>query len=504
MGWAHRSMAGCEPRCRWRARTTSPVRAKLAAYEVVILPTDRVTRVSRIVVIGAGLGGLAAAARLAKLGHPVTIVEASDRIGGAVRSIEQAGFRWDAGPASTTLPAALRDLFRKSGRPIERYLNLELPNPTRQHRFTDGSAVDFPTGSRADQIAALDVLGAGVGRAWAEYVDQQQDVWDVLRTHVIEDPRGGAHVFDSDTRKVLRPRLTLAKQLKKSLRDERLQALATWRWELTGQPTRDVPAFAAVDPYLERSFGVWSIPGGFAQLVDALQVRLEERGVEVRLGTRATKIVTSSGRVTGVEVKTAAASPAPFDETSNGPALVIDADAVVSAIDQRQLFRDLLDASVPTPLRHNSQTAAPVVPPAVTHIGLTDEVPAMAPEVVIHGDPLIVVRTNDQAPPGHHAWTIVHRGTGNEDVLITLVRRGIDVRKHVVTRVDRSPAAIIRELGGSSYGVAWGGPRTAVHRAPNVTGVPGLYCAGASAHPGGGVPFVVWGAALVAEAIGKS
>ena len=69
---------------------------------------------------------------------------------------------------------------------------------------------------------------------------------------------------------------------------------------------------------------------------------------------------------------------------------------------------------------------------------------------------------------------------------------------------QRHVADIMRETGGSSYGVAWRGPKTARHRTPNVTDVAGLYCVGASAHPGAGVPFVVWGAALVADAIGKA
>ncbi|MGW1347511.1 FAD-dependent oxidoreductase, partial [Kribbella sp. NPDC002412] len=73
---------------------------------------------ARVIVIGAGLAGLASAVRLAKLGHQVTICERDERLGGVLGRIEADGFSWDAGAASPTLPAALRDLFRKSGRPI--------------------------------------------------------------------------------------------------------------------------------------------------------------------------------------------------------------------------------------------------------------------------------------------------------------------------------------------------------------------------------------------------
>ncbi|MGZ4461062.1 MAG: FAD-dependent oxidoreductase, partial [Nocardioidaceae bacterium] len=88
---------------------------------------------ARVVVIGGGLGGAAAAARLAKLGHQVTLVERQDRLGGAVGYVEQDGFRWDSGPTSTALPAVVRDLFRKSGRPLERELELVPLEPMREH-----------------------------------------------------------------------------------------------------------------------------------------------------------------------------------------------------------------------------------------------------------------------------------------------------------------------------------------------------------------------------------
>jgi len=93
---------------------------------------------ARVVVVGGGIGGTASAARLAKLGHDVTLVEARDRLGGAIGFLEQDGYRWDTGPTSTALPAVLRDLFRKSGRPLERELELVPVQPLREHRFEDG------------------------------------------------------------------------------------------------------------------------------------------------------------------------------------------------------------------------------------------------------------------------------------------------------------------------------------------------------------------------------
>jgi UDP-galactopyranose mutase len=93
---------------------------------------------ARVVVIGGGFGGLASAARLAKLGHDVTLLEAAPRLGGALGYVEQDGFRWDAGPTSTLLPAVIRDFFRKSGRPADKEIDLVPVEPASRHRFADG------------------------------------------------------------------------------------------------------------------------------------------------------------------------------------------------------------------------------------------------------------------------------------------------------------------------------------------------------------------------------
>ena len=73
-----------------------------------------------------------------------------------------------------------------------------------------------------------------------------------------------------------------------------------------------------------------------------------------------------------------------------------------------------------------------------------------------------------------------------------MVRRGIDVRDQVVTRVDRTPVDLIQETSGSSYGLAWAGWRAHVQRAAQTHPMPGLYLSGASMHPGASVPYVAW------------
>ena len=178
----------------------------------------------RVVVVGGGFGGMAVAARLAKLGHAVTLLERGPRLGGALAPVERDGFVWDGGPSYTLLPAVVRDLFRKSGRPVDRELELVELDVLREHRFADGSSVRLPFGSRAAQIQAVDALGPGLGTRWAEHVQAYADDWEVLRREYLERPWDPAHL-PAPLADRLRSRETLAKRVRR-LKDERLAQLA--------------------------------------------------------------------------------------------------------------------------------------------------------------------------------------------------------------------------------------------------------------------------------------
>jgi len=172
----------------------------------------------------------------------------------------------------------------------------------------------------------------------------------------------------------------------------------------------------------------------------------------------------------------------------------LPADVVVVAVDPRR---------VPTLAAYVARTM-PAIPPVVAHLGLEGDVPGLGHEVVLHGDPTLVVRTGGQAPEGHTAWTVHGRGRLAEDMLRALARHKIDVRAQVVTRVDRSPRDLVERWGGSPMGVLWQGRGTVHRRLGPTTPVPGVYAAGAHATPGGGVPFVGLSAALVAQAVGPA
>jgi phytoene dehydrogenase-like protein len=437
---------------------------------------------ARVVVVGGGYGGLASAVRLAKLGHEVTLLEATSTLGGALTAVESEGFAWDAGPTMTHVPAVVRDLFRKSGRALEVELGVETGAElvpleiVREHRFEDRSVLLLPSGRRA-QVDAFDELGSGLGQRWDDHVASYAQVWDVLRRHYFEEP-WTPDALPKEVAAILDSRDNLYKRLRKAFRDDRPATVAGHLFVADGHDLRNVPAWAGVATYLEQLFGVWTMDGGMHRLRDLLVERLATRGVSVALDTPVSDLVVRDGRV--VAVKTATGEVA--------------ADVVVCAIDPRRL---------PTLAPHVERTM-PALPPVVAHLGLEGTDLGLDHETVVHGNPVVTVRPGGTAPAGHTAWTLHGRGRLSEDMITVLARAGLDVRGRVVTRVDRTPYDAVMAFGGSPYGVLWQGRATVRHRLGPTTPVLGVYAAGAHATPGSGLANVGLGAALVATAIGPA
>ena len=430
--------------------------------------------------VGGGFGGMAMAARLAKLGHELTLIERAPTLGGALAPVTADGFTWDAGPASTLVPAVVRDLFRKSGRALEAELGVDLEplDPIREHRFEDDTSVRITGGSRAAQLADFDELEQGLGRQWVDYVDSFADDWEVLRRHYYEVPWQPTSL-PREVAARLESRETLHKRLRRTFRDDRLAMVAGHPFVAEGHDLRNVPAWNGLIAYLEQGFGAWRVPataGGMGALTAALERRLGTRGVTVVTGVEVRDLVVRDGRVAAVS-------------SDSGE---YAADIVVCAIDPRRL---------PALAGYVVRTM-PAIPPVVSYLGLEGEVPDLPAELVLHGDPKLVVRTGGIAPEGHSAWTVHGRGKLAEDMLRALARRQLDVRDQVVTRIDRSPRDLVEQWGGSPLGVLWQGRGTVRHRLGPTTPIAGVFAAGAHATPGAGLPFVGLSAALVAQTIG--
>ncbi|WP_246486943.1 phytoene desaturase family protein [Kribbella qitaiheensis] len=416
---------------------------------------------------------------MAKLGHQVTVCEQDARLGGALGRVDADGFSWDAGAASTTLPAALRDLFRKSGRPIESLVQLDPITEPRRHLFGDGSVLDLPVGDRPGQLDAwTDLAGAKTARRWTDLVDSYGETWQVLRKTSLEPPLMDRLPWNAI--RALKPWQSLDRVADRRLDDDRARAVLRYYAIQHGSDPKATPGYVGVWSYLERTFGRWTVAGGFGAVADALAQRTSERKIDVRTEAEVVAVTSKGGAVTGVRLADGTELPA---------------DIVVSDVDPRELYGQLVDDPAAKKVRRKVMSTHQAQAAYVVHLGLQDPVPDLPFETVLHGSPTVVVRTGGVAPAGHKAWSVLVHGYPADDVLDLLVARGLHIRDKVVSR-----------QASSSWlaGVAWEGFRTARKRAANVSPIKGLYCVGAGAHPGTGVPATTLGAAIVADAIGKA
>ncbi|RZU37929.1 phytoene desaturase [Streptomyces sp. BK022] len=487
----------------------------------------KVAVMARIAVIGAGMGALAAAARLAVAGHRVTVYERTDTYGGAVRRFERDGFAFDTGPGLLPLPAVWRDLFLKTGKePLEDLVELVQVDPSSRHLFADGTRVAVPNASRAGVVSALDAaLGAGVGERWGDFLVRAREAWDRTRRPLLEEPLWPNWQVLAERepypavphKRLLRTRraTTLAEVAAWETRDDRLTALLTGHALAHGLDPRTAPASAAVLPYLEHAFGTWYVRGGIRELARAVYERCVRRRVEFVFGAEVTRITVKDGRAAGVELA---------DGT------VADADHVVADVDPALLGRltdHPLDGTgdVRPGARGAARLTLLLALRGAREAGAAHRTVVHAPDAEAEldflanpgGDPfpvptVTVLRPDDPAlrPDDAHesavVWATLPVGldtdAGHAEVLLDAAAEAVpDLRDRLLWHEVRTPDHNSAETGARDGAVPApslaAGAGGLLHPA-NSTRLPGLYRVGGWSHPGGGLPHAGMSGAMVA------
>jgi phytoene desaturase len=490
------------------------------------------------VVVGAGVGGLAVAARLAALGHDVTVCEAAEEIGGKLglisSSVPDVGdFRFDTGPSLVTMPQVFRDLFEQTGGwPAD--LALEPLEPVARYRFADGTVLDA-TSDLEEFCRRLDErLSPGSGDDWRAFTARAERVWGASRTPFLESaldgPRTIARLAVRQPRDIaaIAPGRSLRSLGRRHLRDPRLRTFLDRYATYTGSDPRRAPAALAAVPYVEQAYGGWYVPGGLHRLGQAVADRALERGTRLRLGARVTRIETSGGRAAGVVLADGGRLPA---------------DVVVANADAAHVYGSLIQA--PSAARRLAR-AIPSLSGFVLLLAVRGRTPGLAHHNVlfpadydaefdaVFGDParpvpdptLYVSAPGDTAvrPDGCEAWFVLvnaprhGKGRGALDwrapglaasyadrLLDLLAERGLPVRDRVLWSQVLSPADLEQRtgaVGGAIYGTSSNGAAAAFLRPANRSPVPGLFLVGGSSHPGGGLPLVALSAQIVAGLVG--
>jgi phytoene desaturase len=473
---------------------------------------------SRVVVIGAGVGGLAAAVRLAAAGHRVTVYERAAEVGGKLGRIDAGGFRFDTGPSLITLPQVFADVLPE--------LDLVELDPIVRHRFADGVVLDSCRDPHEFAARIRAAFGPAAAADWQRLWRRAGRVWDASWRHVLtvplESPLGvGRLAWRLRDLAAVAPGRTLRGVGRSMLGDPRLRMLLDRYATYAGADPRRAPAALVAIPYAELRYGGWYLPGGLAGIADALLARAVTRGVAVHLGTAVTGIETAAGRARGVTLAGGHRVPA---------------DVVVANADALHVYRDLLPAP-----RRLATLADRSLAGFVLLLGLRAGSVGRAHHTVyfpraydaefdavfggrIAADPAVFVTAaadDSVRPPGTEGWFVLVNAApqstvdwtvpGRADryadrILDVLAERGADVRDRVLLRIARTPADLRDSAGapgGSIYGTAAHG-LTGLLRPANRGPVPGLFLVGGSVHPGGGLPMVLLSAAIVAAQVGPA
>ncbi|ASY22455.1 putative phytoene desaturase [Candidatus Planktophila versatilis] len=494
----------------------------------------KVKQPERIAVVGAGIGGLCTAARLAKAGHLVTIFESSNRTGGKCRTEWIGRYAFDTGPSLLTLPAVYRDFFQRTGDVMGRVMEIEEVNPSFDYRFHDGKSVKFSNLSRKKTLAAIsESLGEEAALEWDALMRQAEAMWDVSRGPFVESE------LKSPLSLLKRPRLmrdlkTIApwKSLRGiGIRNPYLAKIMDRYATYSGSDPRVAPAVLSTIAFVEEAFGAWHVKGGVGTLSEKITERCEKLGVTIRLNTYVDEITTKSGTVTGVVVQ---GHHEEFDRVvANADAqfvynnLMAPTNKVVKI--RKQLAKSEpslagfslllgLKPSTAEPLAHHTILFPENYDFEFESI-FTSKTPVEKPTIYICAprDPLMV------KDAGHEAWFVLVNAPRHDpyeggfdwsdaefnqryahSIINQIEAAGIAVRERLEVLEIRTPLDLqesVHAPGGSIYGSSSNGARSAFSRAKNRSPINGLYLVGGSAHPGGGLPLVGLSAEIVANAI---
>ncbi|MBN1336063.1 MAG: phytoene desaturase [Deltaproteobacteria bacterium] len=483
-----------------------------------------------VLVIGAGLGGLSAAASLAAGGLEVEVFEKNDRIGGKLNLLEQDGFSLDLGPSILILPHIFRRVFERAGRRMEDYVHLQELQPQWRCFWEDGTRLDLhPDVARMEaELATL----PGATRGWWSFLEYSRELYrfcdraylqpgadtfrEVLAGHTL-----GEVVHGSD------PLRTMASGIARYVEEPHLRDMLGFFIKYVGSSCYDAPALMNLLPFSQLGYGLWYVTGGMYNLARAYDRLLGELGVRVHLGSEVVRIRTEGPRATGIEL---------------ADGRFVAADYVVSNMEVVPAHRHLLGEPEDR-VRRLEKRLEPAASGLVLHLGVDRIYPQLQHHnfffsrnleaflAAIHRrkelpeDPTIylvcpTVTNPDLAPSGHSVLKILPHIPSIQDppfsasdyqalearVLDKLERMGLeDLKSHVVTRHVLLPEDLermYRSNRGAIYGVvshrtqnfAFKGPKRS-RRYPN------LYFVGGSVNPGGGTPMVTLCGQNVADRI---
>ncbi|GIJ34031.1 phytoene desaturase family protein [Micromonospora sediminimaris] len=406
-------------------------------------------RTDRVVVVGAGLGGLACALHLAGSGRQVTVLEREPVPGGRAGRLSVDGYEFDTGPTVLTMPDLIAEALTAVGEELTDWLDLVPLDPAYRAYYPDGSMLDVLTDTAAMAAEISRVCGPREADGYLRFVDFARNLWRLERADFIE--RNLDAPTDLLTGNLLKLVATgafrrLQTKIDQFFRDPRTRRIFSFQAMYAGLAPHDALAIYAVIAYLDSVAGVFFPRGGIHAVSRGLAGAAEKHGVRIRYGTTVTRVETANGRATGVV-------------TADGE--FVPADAVVLNPDLPVAYRDLLP-----PARQRRLTYSPSC--VVLHVGSTQGYSRIAhhnihfgrawqgtfDEVIRRGnlmsDPSLLVtnpsRTDPAvAPTGRHTYYVLAP-------VPNLDRAPFDWRGDLTARYTDQLIATLEERGYVGFG----------------------------------------------------
>jgi 1-hydroxycarotenoid 3,4-desaturase len=482
-----------------------------------------------VVIIGAGIGGLVAAVQLAGAGVPVTVVERMAQPGGKLRTVSCDGVAIDAGPTVFTARWIFEALFDSLGERLDDHLTLVKSDRLARHAWADGSALDL----WADPAQSRDAIGRFAGAREAQGFDsfrtEAARIWNALEHRYMEapvtTPIGLAMRFGlagAGEMLAINPFQTLWSALGKHFKDPRLRQLYGRYATYCGASPYDATATLMLIAHLEAR-GVWLVEGGMHKVAQALAALATARGATFRYSAPVSSIIVRGGRAVGVRL-------ADSEEIMAGDVL---ANCDASALADGRFGPEAARVVKGTPPAKRSLSALVTMMTADArgfdldrhNVFFSDDYALEFAEIFGKGRlpsaPSVYVCAQDRGigppPDGPERFQLIVNAPATGDhnpptpqeiaqcqtaTLAALARCGLTLTPRAQVPVD--PAmfeTLFPSTGGALYGRVSHGWQASFRRPGSRTGLPGLWLAGGSAHPGAGVPMAALSGRLASAAI---